>query len=137
VVDGAAHPDRTVSEDGSITLERAGSVVQVGLACPAKAITMRLEAGSPDGTSQGKVKRISNLVVRLLDTLGGFIGMEGRSLTEMKFRKPSMAMDQPPEIFTGDKEVSLDGDYEPNCRIEVRQTQPFPMTIVGIYPNVR
>lgn len=136
VVDGAAHPDKVVN-GGQITLERAGSRVQVGLACPARLVTMRLEAGAPDGTSQGKVKRINSIVLRLLDTLGGFVGLYGRALRELKFRRPSMPMDAPPEIFTGDIEATFDGDYETDNRIEIKQTQPFPMTVVGIYPNVR
>lgn len=136
LADGAAHPDRTVA-GGQITLAAAASKVHVGLAAPAKLVTMRLEAGAPDGTSQGKVKRVNSLVIRLLNTLGGKIGLEGRRLTEIKYRTPSMPMDEAPALFTGDKQQSFDGDYEPDCRIEVQQTQPFPMTIVGLYPSVR
>lgn len=136
VVDGAAHPDRVVTS-GQIELERAGSKVQVGLACPARLVTMRLEAGAPDGTSQGKVKRINSIVLRLLDTLGGFIGLHGRQLRELNFRRPSMPMDAPPAVFTGDVPVTFDGDYETDNRITIEQRQPFPMTIVGIYPNLR
>jgi hypothetical protein len=135
VTDGAAHPDRRVS-GGSITLQSEASTVQVGLPCPARLVTMRLEAGSEDGTAQGKVKRVRGATVRLVDTLGGKIGMEGRKLYDIPFRRPSMAMDQPPEIFTGDKEVTFDGDYEPDCRIELVQEQPFPMTIAGIFPRL-
>src|SRR5690606_3050614 len=45
---GASHPDRTVT-NGQITLDRPASKVTVGLHCPARAIMMRLEAGSENG----------------------------------------------------------------------------------------
>jgi hypothetical protein len=133
--DGASHPNRTVS-GGQIELAVPASTVQVGLACPARLVTMRIEAGSQDGTSQGKVKRTHGATVRLHDTLGGKIGMEDGKLTEIQYRRPSMPMDQPPEIFTGDKEVTFDGDYETDGRIEFLQDQPFPATVVGIYPRM-
>lgn len=134
--DGASHPNKTVSS-GQITLDRAASVVHVGLAAPARLVTMRLEAGSQVGTAQGKTKRVHNATVRLLDTLGGKMGMYGRPLTEIQYRRPSMPMDQPPAIFSGDKEVTVDGDYETACQIEVLQDQPFPMTVAAVMPRLQ
>ena len=136
VADGASHPDRIV-DGGSITLDRSASVVHIGLACPARIITMRIEAGAQDGTSQGKIKRFSEVVVRLIDSLGGKIGMEGRKLTEIQYRTAAMAMDAPPAIFTGDKRVTLDGDYETDGRLEILQDQPFPMTVAALMPQLK
>lgn len=136
VVDGASHPDRVVT-GGAITLARTGTKIHAGFKAPARMISQRLEAGAQDGTAQGKMKRPEQAVVRLADTLGGKIGVHGRPLTEIQFRRPSMAMDQPPEIFDGDKVVDLDSDYERDARIEALQPQPFPMTIVAIMPRMR
>ncbi len=135
-VDGATHKDCVVSS-GTIVLEREGSKVQIGLHAPARLITQRLEAGAQDGTAQGKMKRAEQAVVRFVDTLGGKVGMNGRPLTEIQFRKPSMAMNEPPTIFDGDKVVDLGGDYERDARVEVLQDQPFPMTILAIMPRMR
>jgi hypothetical protein len=137
VADGASHPNRTVSA-GAIALARSASVVHVGLACPARLVSMRIESGSQDGTAQGKMKRAHQLVVRLLDTLGGKCGLYGQPLTEIQFRTPSMPMDEPPTIATSiDKVVDVGGDYERDLRIEVRQDQPFPMTVAAIMPRMR
>jgi hypothetical protein len=134
--DGASHPDKVVV-GGQITLDRAASVVHVGLKCRARIITMRIEAGGQAGTAQGKIKKFHEVMVRLVDTLGGKIGMEGRTLTEIQYRTPSMPMNQPPPIFTGDKLVTLDGDYETDGRLEIVQDQPFPMTVAALMPELR
>lgn len=136
VADGASHPDRTVTS-GSISLARSASVVQVGLPAPARLVSMRIESGAQDGTAQGKTKRVHEAVVRLLDTLGGKVGMYNKRLTEIQFRTPAMAMDAPPEIVESeDKIVTIDGDYESDCRIEVYQDQPFPITVAAIMPRM-
>lgn len=136
VTDGAAHPDKVVT-GGVIALDRPSAVVNYGKQCTARAIKNRLEAGSADGTSQGKTKRIESLVIRFLETMGGYCGLNGGRLDEIQFRDTAMSMDNPPPMFTGDKEIPFPGDYETAAEIEVRQTQPFPMTIVGIYPRMK
>jgi hypothetical protein len=138
-VDGASHPDKVVS-GGAVTLDRAGSVVHAGLKAPARIVRMRLEAGSQNGTAQGKTKRVHNATIRLLNSLGGKVGMYyegGSKLTEIQYRRPSMAMNQPPALFTGDKEITIDGDYETAGELEVLQDQPFPMTVVALMPRMQ
>lgn len=136
LADGATHPDKTVS-GGSITLDRSASVVQVGLQFTSKLITMRIEAGSRDGTSQGKIKRIDAMAVRFLDTLGGSVGMYGGRIDNISLRAPSTPMGSPPPITSGDVQVDFPGDYETDCRIEIRQEAPLPMTVAGIFPRLR
>jgi len=135
-VDGASHPDCTVS-GGEITLNRASSVVHVGLQADARFITLRPEAGGGDGTAQGKVKRIHGATVRLIETLGGKLGMEGSTLSPLLYRRPSASMDQAPPLFSGDIDVTIDGDYEPNGRMEFVNDQPFPTLVVGLFPRMQ
>ena len=136
LADGASHPDRVVA-GGSITLDRLASKAQVGLQASARLVTMRPEAGSQDGTSQGKTKRTHGVTLRLLDTIGCKVGLFGKALRDVLFRTPSMPMDQAPPPFTGDKDETFDGDYETANRTEVRQDQPFPITVVGLFPRMR
>jgi len=133
VGDGAAMPDQTVT-GGQITLNRAVSVAQVGLYETAVLVPMRIDAGANFGTSQGITKRVPKAVVRFVDTLGGWFGMDGQQLDEIQFRDPSVPMNQPPPIFSGDKPVDVSSDYETDCRPRIEQRQPFPMTVCGIYP---
>lgn len=137
LADGAVQPSQTVV-GGSITLTRAASVVQVGLAAPCRLVTMRLEGGGQDGTSQGKIKRIDKLVVRFLDTGLGKCGLFGGKLDDIATRSPSTPMGKP-EPFLTSKDVVIDfpGDYETDNRIEIRQDAPVPITVAAIMPRMK
>ena len=73
LANGATHPDKTVSS-GSITLDRSATDVKVGLAYKSILQTMRLDAGSQNGTSQGKTKRIYEITIRLFESIGVEVG---------------------------------------------------------------
>lgn len=135
LTDGASHPDRVVTS-GAITLQRASSVVQIGLGCPAVLQTTRIEAGAGDGTAQGKTKRITKVVFRFYNTLGAKVGPDADNLDDIQFRKPSDPMNQAPPLFTGDKLVDWPGGYDFDGYVMVRQDQPLPMTLVAIMPQV-
>jgi hypothetical protein len=135
LADGASHPQRVIAY-GSITLQRSASVVQVGLPCPAKLATMRVDAGAADGTAQGKTKRINRVVVRLLNTLGGKMGPAEDEVDELLFRSTGDDMDVAPPVFSGDKEILWRGGYEKDGYIWYVNDQPLPATIVAIMPQV-
>lgn len=135
LTDGAAHPDRVVTS-GAITLQYPGSVINVGLPCPAKLRATRLEAGAGDGTAQGKSKRITKAVIRFYNTLGAKAGPDMNTLDTIEFRTGSDRMDQAPPLFTGDKLIDWPGGYDFDGFVMVVQDQPLPMTVVAIMPQL-
>jgi hypothetical protein len=135
LADGATHPDKTVAS-GQITLDRAAEVVSVGLGYDSLLQTLRIEAGSSDGSSQGKTKRISRVIVRMLASLGGFCGPAEANTTEFQYRDSSMPMNQPPTVYTGDKIIDFDGGYDADGYIFVKCTQPLPFTLIALMPQV-
>lgn len=135
LADGAVHPQRTVSS-GQITLDDDYSVVQIGLPCPAKLRTLRLNAGSADGTAQGKTGRIHEVGFRFLDTLGGKFGPTESNLDVILFRG-SDPMDAPPPSFTGDKlNLSFPDDYNSDNEIWYVNDQPLPVKLLAIMPRI-
>ena len=136
LADGATHPDKTVSS-GEITLDRSASKVKVGLGYTSLLQTMRLDAGSQDGTSQGKTKRIFDIAIRLYESLGVEVGPDLNNMERIPFRSSADAMDSAVSVFTGDKEVEFRGNYETDGFIVVRQTQPLPLTILSLYPRLQ
>ena len=134
---GAPHPNVTVTA-GAIALQLPGTVVQVGLPCPARYRSMRLEAGAGDGTAQGKTKRIHKLVMRLLDTGGGKYGAlkPGLPMDALLLRTASDRMDQPAPLFSGDKVVSWPEGYNTEAYVGFEIDQPVAATIVAIMPQV-
>lgn len=137
LLDGAPHPDRVVT-GGAITLQRAGSVVQVGLSCPARWRSMRLEAGAADGTAQGKTKRAHKVTYRLDNTGGGKFGalVDGSPMDNFQFRTASDAMDQPVPLFTGDKTVDWPKGYDTDAYFGFYIDQPVAATIVAVMPII-
>lgn len=136
LADGATHPDRTVA-GGSITLQLDASTVHAGLASDARLTTMRIEAGAEQGTAQGRTKRVTKVVLRLLDTLGGRYGRFDGTLDEILYRSSAAPMDAPPPPLTGDTpELAWPDGYETEARLTVVQDQPLPMTLVAVFPVV-
>lgn len=134
--DGGGHPNRVVS-GGVITLDAAGSVVRVGLACPSNLVTMDIEGGADVGTAQGKIRRPNSVVVRLKDTLGGVISVLGKNPQLLLPNQTTTALGSPPPLFTGDTDrIPLDNDSLPTCKIQIQQLQPFQMEVLGIFPAI-
>ena len=136
LADGATHPDKTVSS-GSITLDRSATNVKVGLAYKSILQTMRLDAGSQNGTSQGKTKRIYEITIRLYESIGVEVGESLSNMERIPFRTSSDPMDEGIPVFTGDKAVEFRGNYDTDGFIFVRQTQPLPLTILSLYPELQ
>ena len=136
LTNGAPHPQRVVSNSGTITLQAPATKVQVGLPCPPRLQTMRIEAGAADGTAQGKTKRMHKVTFRFLRTAGAKVGPNASNLQTLEFRTPANAMDAPPPLFSGDKLVAWPGGYEIDNRIEVTHDQPTPVNLVAIYAQI-
>jgi hypothetical protein len=135
LADGATHPDKVVSS-GEITLNRSASKVKVGLGFTSLLQTMRLDAGSQNGTSQSKTKRIYEITIRLYESLGVEVGPDLNNMERIPFRSSANLMNSGVGVFTGDKEVEFRGNYETDGFIFVRQDQPLPLTILSLYPKL-
>ena len=135
LADGSTHPDKTVSS-GAITLDRSSTKVKVGLSYTSLLQTMRLDAGAANGTSQGKTKRIYDISLRLFESVGVEVGPDLSNMERIPFRSSADDMDTAIPVFTGDKEIEFRGNYETDGFIFVRQTQPLPLTVLSLYPNL-
>lgn len=135
LLDGATHPDRVVT-GGEITLDRQGAYAHVGHAMTSRMQTQRQNAGSQDGTSQGKKTRINSMVVRLDRTVGLLYGPEFDAMRAADFRTPAMLMDNAVPLFTGDKELWWEAGWGTNPWLCIAQTDPLPQTIIAIMPQV-
>lgn len=135
LANGATHPDKTVSS-GGIAFDFSVTSAAIGLGYTSAMQTLRLEAGSADGTSQGKPKRIHAVTLRLDKTVGLEIGTDSTNLDRIFFRDDSMNMDTAIPLFTGDKEIEFPGGFDDDAKLFVRQNQPLPMTILALFPRL-
>lgn len=127
--DGSFYIARDVSS-GSITgLSPTVKKAQVGLGYKSTIKTLRPEIGSEDGTAQGKTKRVFEVMVRFINTLGCKFGPNLNDLDEILFRQTYNPMDSSAPLFTGDKIVKFHGGWETEGQIFIVQDQPLPMTV--------
>jgi hypothetical protein len=134
LVDGAAHPERTVS-DGSITLVSPASKVHVGLGYTATIETLDLEQGSATGTAQGKPKLLGKCTVRLKDSVGCKVGTADTQ-DVIPFRSSDDDMDEALPMFSGDREVVFPQGWTKEKTIKATQELPLPFHLLAIYPKL-
>jgi len=135
LADGATHPNETVSS-GEVTLDRYAAKVHAGLNFISRVETLRIDEGSQLGSAQGKVKRISDVTVRLYRTIGMKVGPSVSALDIVPFRSSATGMGSNVGLFTGDKFIEFAGGFDADTTIVVQQDQPLPMSILGLYFTV-
>lgn len=135
LADGAAHPQCTVS-GGAITLQAPAGKVVVGLPAPAYLKLMPIEAGGVLGSAQGAIKRVSKVILRLINSLGGRIGPNDAVMDLLSFRTSRDPMDKAPPLFTGDKEVDFPGDYSGRASVAIACEDDLPFTLAAMMLDV-
>jgi len=133
---GDVYAQQVVSSGTVSGLNPTVTKAQVGLPYTSTVKTLRPEAGSEDGTAQGKTKRVFDVTVRFLNTLGAKFGPDTSNLDEILFRDGSDDMDSSPPLFTGDKEVNFHGTWDTTGQIVIQQDQPLPMTISAVVTRI-
>lgn len=136
LVDGAEHPQVTVTGGGGVTLNWAGSNVTIGYAYNSDGQQLRIEAGAADGTAQGKTQRTHNVTFRLHDTLGLQIGPDFNSLDSLPFRRSIDLTATAVPLFTGDKFGTYAGDYTTANELCWRFNGMLPGTVLSIMPQM-
>lgn len=133
LVDGAVHPDRTVNAAGEIALNTSASNVVVGYGYNSDGEILPFDAGSADGTAQGKIQRKHHVAFRVYQSLGLSVGPSFSKLALLTFRKPSHGTGAATPLYTGFKVLDgWPGDYSTEDRVCFRFNQPLPGTILSI-----
>ncbi|MCP4488994.1 MAG: hypothetical protein GY820_17030 [Gammaproteobacteria bacterium] len=132
LIDGAVQAPKEVAS-GEVTLDTACVTKgHAGLSAPAFVDPITPAGGNPIGTSEGKIKRVSKLALRLYRSLGFQVGEIGGTFDTYSFGPPD-TMDDPIPLFTGDTDpVPYPGGHDRNIDIRVKQTDPLPLNILAI-----
>lgn len=136
LADGAAHPPVTVAS-GAITLVNEAATVHVGYGYDSDFQLLRIDAGSANGTSIGKTRRTHRVGFMLHRTLGLKFGMNFDDMLEATFRTSDDLGDRAVELFTGIKSEEVEADHDFDNQLCVRQSDPLPMTILAIMPQMK
>lgn len=117
---------------GQIVLDAEYSDVHIGL--PIRFAEIELLDTDIDGQQVRDRKKRIGAVSVLLDKSGRtfWAGPDASNLIQMK-AKPRK---QPGvKEFTGQIEMTVEGSFSADGRVLIRQTDPLPLTIIGIIPN--
>ena len=136
LADGGIVADKTVAS-GSITLDTAAEVVQVGLGFTHKLKFLRFEGGNAAGTAVGKTKRIVGITFVFLNSHTVQFGPDENNLTKFDFREVIDPMDSATPFFTGERFFEFEGDWDDDPRILIQNDDPTPFTLLAAAPEER
>jgi hypothetical protein len=128
LADGKVVTGKTV-EGGQITLSEAASKVHVGLAYTSDIETLNMELGEST-SSQGRTKAIRKVTLRCQESKGFKVGPTADKLT------PPNEWDKlaDGDLFSGDVEQRIKGDWNTAGSVFIRQSAPLPMTVNAVIP---
>lgn len=136
LADGNKLPPVAVTDEGTLTLPRSYQRIIVGLAYDTIVKTLPLEMAGNDGVWGSRKKRIQRLMILFANTIGGLFGLDENRLDEIKWRS-----DEPygtaVKTYTGKRFITLpQANYDVTLMLTIKQSDPFPMTILSIIPEV-
>lgn len=136
LADGFELPTQVVV-DGQIDLGRAYSDIHIGLPYTSEIETLELDIGDAEGlgTTLGRTISIPQVVIKVFETRGIWIGSSVTDMTEWKQRQSE---DWGASIlpFTGTIEQTLTPEYSVGADFVIQQRGPLPMTILSVAPDV-
>jgi hypothetical protein len=86
--------------------------------------------------SHGRRKAVSEVWLRLFESSGVWVGPDYESLAEYK-QRTTEPMGSPPKYITGQVALTTKGKWTEDGQICVRQSDPLPLTIVGLTAEIR
>lgn len=113
-----------------VLLNKAHAFIEIGLPFDSDCLTVRPEIRTAEGTSQGVLKAMPDLTVRVIGT--NSLTINGHVVTT---RSPTDYLDTGPPFVTGDLPVKNIG-MTTTSQIRIQQTEPFPAKVTGIFATI-
>lgn len=131
---GGVITGQSVAGDGTLDLPAelvppAAYTLIVGLAYEAKAVTLRPYVQNGPGGWQGFLQRISQAVLRVIETVGIRAGATGEALEDGIDRPANAAMDAQIPLCTGDVKVQVTSEPGRDVTMTLLSDTPLPATI--------
>ena len=136
LADGNVISDCEVSAAGDLVLPNAFSRIVVGLPYTMTIETLPIEIQARDGAFASRRERIARMMIMFRDTRGGSFGLSEKPLDEIKWRSYE-DYGSPIALYTGKKYMVIpQSSYLDTVQLIIKQTQPLPMTVLSIVPEV-
>jgi hypothetical protein len=123
-------PDVELTADGSglVTFPYAVDSATVGLSFTPKAVLLPMEF-QLNGTTQGRMVGISEVMLRLLETQGLYVNGNPQSF---RTTADTPTLNRPSPAFTGDHVIQVLGSQRNGKPVTIEQRQPLPFHILCI-----
>ena len=131
--DGAVMPQAVVTS-GVAVLSRSCVKIQVGLPYNSDLQTLPV-AINIEAFGQGRVKNVNQAWIRVFQSSGIFIGPDENKLTEAK-QRTFEPYGSPPSLKSDEVSVLMTPTWAQSGQIYMRQSDPLPLTVVGITTEV-
>ncbi|WP_116327661.1 hypothetical protein [Klebsiella aerogenes] len=131
--DASVEPQKVVT-GGTVTLEKPGGVVHIGLPINAQFETLDININGQE-TLLDKKQLISTVTLVVNASRGIWASTPGGQWYEYPQREFEF-YDDPVEDATGKVEVKLDSNWEKNGRLKIRQTDPLPLSVLAVIPRI-
>jgi hypothetical protein len=130
LADGAVQPQKVVTS-GAITIDRASSIIHIGLPYESDLQSLPLAMGIDNGMGQGRYKNVNKAWLRVFQSSGIFIGPDANNLVEAK-QRTTEPYGSPPALKTEEIQIMLTPSWLDSGQVFVRQSDPLPLSIVGM-----
>jgi len=136
IADGATYGPFFVDENGDTNIVNEYSSVDIGVQFKPKLIPMPIYAPTQEGANTYAEKYVQDLYVDYLDSLYlvAGIGQTKTDIPNMPLGDYTLGSSVPPQ--TGFFTINPRGGWDPRQEVVISQSQPGPMTIIGIGYNV-
>ncbi len=134
LADGSVQPEKLVEADGTVTLDRAASKAVIGLAYVSRGRTTRPELADRSGITQGRKRKVVDLVARFHETAGLKIGGDFETMERLDIRRAADATDSPTPLAYGDHPIGWPGATDRDGWICWERDLPLPATVLGFWP---
>jgi hypothetical protein len=136
LADGSPVLNLDVDWNGTLRLPFKAKIVHVGL--PYKSILSPNPPQIPaNGTSIGKKRRLEQVKLKLYRSLGGKAGTDEEKAEAINTRRfGSYELGTPPEPYTGDVDITVSGNTDPEGSLVIVHEEPTPFTVLALVERI-
>lgn len=135
VADGGPVAGGAAVVNGAINIGVQASKVWAGYKYTGTLRSLNLEVGGVTGPAQTKMRRISRVVGRFMDAVGGQFGTSPYRLSQIVFRDKTDVDDRPPTPRSLEKLIDYQDEFtrfEMEKKFTVYHDQPVPLVVLAL-----
>ena len=133
--DGRLFENITVGANGEVVLPTTVNRAVIGLPYTMEIELPNIEMKIGDGTMQGRYKIVSEVILRLFNTLGGLVGPDTNVLDRISYDEYQAVENI--TLYSGDKKIQVPvGGFNVDGRITVKSNDAYPFNLLAMVREV-